>query len=112
MDFSKKEEKTYAQPIVNRTHPPVVLTGSFTADNGVIAAGTVLARDDNETYVAYVPGAADSTGVPICVATQQVDTASATSGLIIRHGMVNAEHITPNDTATIKALADLTIYAV
>jgi len=110
MDFNKQENKTYAVPVVNRAHPPVVLTGSFTAANGIIAAGTVLAKDAADTYVAYVPGAGDTTGVPVCVNVNEIDTVAASAGLVLRHGMVNQEHITPNDAATISALAGLTIY--
>jgi len=111
MDFNTQETKNYAIPVVNRTHPPVVLTGSFTPNNGIIPAGTVLAKDAAGTYVAYVPGAADTTGVPVCVNVNEVDTATASAGLVLRHGMVNQDHITPNDATTISALADLTIYS-
>jgi len=104
-EFGKITEKTYASPIVTASHPPIVLTQKLKADNGTLTAGQVLSADDNGDLVAF-DGTADAVGILL----DKVDTATHNVGAVLKHGVANAEHVTPNTTEARESLANAGIY--
>jgi hypothetical protein len=109
MDFSKTEEKHYAEPVVSRAHPPVIRSVTLAASDTDIPAGTVLAEGDSG-YVPYVPG---GEAAPAGVLTRTVEAAdSEVVAPMLVHGTAVADRLSPNDTDTLAALASKTIYAV
>ncbi|MEW5833044.1 MAG: head decoration protein [Campylobacterota bacterium] len=108
------------KPIIDRTHPGVVVAGSFAAAQGLLPKGLIVALDGAGAYVPYDPAATDTTKVPKGVLVEEIDTAETTVAGVVRHGTVVAENLLVGDaTATaaaaaadISALADITIYAI
>lgn len=113
MDFSKTETQTVTKQVVNHAFPPIIVTGKFTAGNGVVEAGTPVALDADDTYLAYEEGGAGSLGVVVGVTTKDVDTdaAGGAVGAVLRLGIVHSEALTDSTPVTIKALAAQKIFA-
>jgi hypothetical protein len=108
------------KPIIDRTHPCVVVAGAFAAAQGILPKGLIVALDGTDTYVPYDPDATDTTKDPKGVLTEEVDTAETIVAGVVRHGTVVAENLLVGDATTtaaasaadISALADITIYAI
>ena len=71
-------------------HPLVFQTFELKADNGTLEAGTILAYNTDGTAEAYDPTAADGSPllIPIGVLAYLTDTARATAGIAVVHGIL------------------------
>lgn len=66
-------------------HPPVVISGLFAANTGILPVGLILKRfTDGITLVPFVEGDPS----PIGVLDETVDTSQQTSGNYVAHGSV------------------------
>lgn len=102
-------------PVIDRTHPPVVLTVGAKPANGVLSRGLILTRDASGLLVAY-DRAAQTPGVIAGVLAENIDTSKDTAAVVLVHGTVVASALKHKDTAAtaadITALASVGIYAV
>lgn len=105
MEFGKVTKKTYAKPIVTASHPPIIVNCKFKVDNGVIEAGAIVSLDANGEMVLY-DGLLDVSGIVL----EDIDTSIANMSAVLKHGVVNKEYITPNDSSSFDALASMGIY--
>jgi len=71
-------------------HPLVFETFDLKADNGVLEAGTILAKNTDGTVEAYDPNAAEGSPLltPVGVLAYLTDTARATAGVAVVHGVL------------------------
>ena len=80
----KPEEAVYSE----ERHPAVILSKSVKQGQGVLERGTIVAVDSNGLVVPYNPSATDSTGEPVGVLVERVDTGKETVGNVLVHGVV------------------------
>ncbi len=105
-----------ASSIVSLIHPPVLKTLKAKANNGVLAAGLLVAKDSNGDVVAYDPQGAAPLNVCVGVLAQEVDTSRDNAAVVLRHGTVVREKLrvgssAPN-AADLAVLESLGIFAV
>ncbi len=105
MEFGKITEKTYANPIVTASHPPIILNSTLKINIGIIAAGTVLSLDENSKLVAF-----DGTAMASGILLEEVNTATVNMAAVLKHGVANAEFVTPNTAEARESLAAAGIY--
>lgn len=74
--------------VVASGHPPVIMTGAVKANTGQWEPGTVVIRDGLE--IAPWDG---TTGSPIGVSTEAVDSTSQFSALYLAHGTAVIENL-------------------
>lgn len=105
------------KPIIDKTHPPVLLAVGFPSGGGELKRGLLVAvaTASLDEYVTYNPAADDGTQNLKGVLTSSIDTTdSATVGTIIVHGSVVEENLHVNngalDAADIAACRAMTIY--
>jgi len=80
----KPEEAVYSE----ERHPAVILSKSVKQGQGILERGTIVAVDSNGLVVPYNPSATDSTGEPVGVLVERVDTGKETVGNVLVHGVV------------------------
>lgn len=106
--------------ILDRTHPPVVQSGQFLADQGTLPQGLIVAKNGDNLYVPYAPTATNGTQNPKGVLTDELDTTQSTTATVLKHGTVVEEALLVGTSDTTSApteddlslLSDITIYAV
>lgn len=98
-------------------HSPVIVTGSFAADQGVLPLGLLLAREADGDYAPYNPAGSAPLNVVAGVLDEDLDTTKSTAGLVIIHGSALLQHLKVGATAKeapdateIAALRTATIY--
>jgi hypothetical protein len=98
-------------------HHPVIVTGTFAADQGTLPLGLILAREADGDYAEYDPEGTAPLDTPVAVLDEDLDTTKATSGLVIIHGSVLLQHLKVGITAQaapdatdLAALRTATIY--
>ena len=109
MEFSTTTEKTYAKPVVNLAHPPIIRAGKFAAGQRVLPAGTVLTVNEDGDYIKYDTDAFGTSGI-CAVLTKELDTDTNNLGSVLRHGMVTLEKLDVQTEEIITALEKNTIY--
>jgi hypothetical protein len=106
------EEAVYSE----ERHPAVVLTKSIKAEQGVLERGTIVALNADGLVVPYNPSANDSTGTPVGVLVERVDTDKETVGNVLVHGVVFRERLVVKGSTVsegdLKKLADIGIYSI
>ena len=109
------------QVVADVEHKPVILTKNLKAGQGVLEAGSIIAKDlSTGDLVFYDPTAVDSsnnpTQEPIGVLANLVDTDRQTLANIIVHGVVlqNALKVKAGtvDTSVLDALETKTIWTI
>lgn len=102
--------------VVSLIHPPVLKTMKAKANNGVLSAGLLVAKDSNGDLVAYDPGGASPLNVCVGVLAQSVDTATDDAAVVVRHGTVVREKLlvgsSAPDAAALAVLEGLGIFAI
>ena len=113
MNFYREETQNETKQVVNNAFPPIIITATFAAGNGVIKAGTIVASDDTDACVTYEEDGAGSLGQVFGVATRDVNTDAegGALGAVLRLGMVYPDALTINTPAALKALAAEKIFA-
>lgn len=98
-------------------HHPVIVTGTFAADQGVLPLGLILAREADGDYAPYDAAGVAPLNAPVAVLDEDLDTAASTSGLVIIHGSALLQHLKVGavaqaapDADEIAALRTATIY--
>ena len=95
-------------------HKPVILTKQLRADQGVLEAGSIIAKDSDGNLVIYDPSNTDHE--VIGVLTRTVDTNRNVNALVLVHGVVNGRFLKTAsgeaDENTIKALEEKTIWTI
>lgn len=98
-------------------HHPVIVAGTFAADQGILPLGLLLARLADGSYAEYDAAEAAPLNAAVAVLDENVDTAKSTSGLVIIHGSVQLQHLKVGiaaqaapDADEIAALRAATIY--
>ena len=108
----KPEEAVYSE----ERHPAVILTKSVKAGQGVLEKGTIVALDGSGLVVPYNPSATDSTGSPVGVLVERIDTDKETAGNVLVHGVVFGERLVVKDGSVtaddLKKLASIGIYSI
>jgi len=109
-----KEQTQYNQDsVVNRLHPPVIVTKTIADGVGAFDKGTILAKTDDgiKPMVAYDPDA-DPQQVIVGVATSDFDPAIVNMVEAIVHGTVTKEMLLADDDQIALLTSQLPIYAV
>ena len=113
MNFYKTENEKLTKQVVNHAFPPVIVSGEFTAGEGIIEAGTPLAFDAAGTYVPLDLEAVDTTKDVKGIATKDVDISidGTIIGSVLRLGMVHKDALSDSSAEVLAALAEEKIFA-
>lgn len=105
-----------ANGVVSQVHPPILKTMKAKANNGILAAGLVVAKDSNGDIVAYDPGGTAPVNAAVGVLVQDCDTATDNAAVVLRHGTVVLSKLKVGsgspDADDLAALEALGIFAV
>lgn len=109
--------QTFAdRQIIDQTHPPVILSLKTKANNGVLTAGLIVAKDANGDLVAYDPAGLSPINAPVAVVTITCDTAQESMAAVLVHGTVVAANLltgaNPAGATDLAALRDIGVYAI
>lgn len=77
-----------ANRVISQIHPPVLKTMKAKANNGILSAGLVVAKDSNGDIVAYDPIGTAPVNAAVGVLVQECDTAIDDAVVVLRHGTV------------------------
>jgi len=95
-------------------HKPIILTKQLKANQGVLEAGSVIAKDADGNLVLYDPSNTDHEVVGVL--TRTVDTSKNVNALVLVHGVVNGRFLKTvsgeADESTVKALEEKTIWTI
>jgi hypothetical protein len=69
-------------------HPPVIVSGTFAADDGIYPTGLLLARAADGSYAPYDPDGVAPLNACVGVLDAEIDTSKTTAGLVVIHGSV------------------------
>ncbi|GAU08137.1 hypothetical protein [Desulfoplanes formicivorans] len=69
-------------------HPPVIVSGTFAADDGTYPTGLLLARAADGSYAPYDPTGDAPLNAVVGVLDAEIDTSNSTVGLVVIHGSV------------------------
>ena len=110
--FKPEADSVFAEHI----HPMVPQTYRVKPDQGVLPKGLVVAFDDNNLIVPFNPSATDSTGTPVGVLPNRVDTTKETNAVVGVHGVVYRDRIVVKngnvDETVLKKLAEIGIWNI
>lgn len=105
-----------ATGVISQIHPPVLKTMKAKADNGILAAGLLVAKDSLGDLVAYDPAGLAPLNVCVGVLAQDIDTANDDAAVVVRHGTVMLGKLkvgtSAPDATAIGVLEDMGIYPV